>query len=155
MSKTARDIMTRNVIIVDENTAINDLIEIFLEHKISCVPVVNKEKKLVGIVTKTDVLSHLLDIDLDVSLKVHLKDIVESIPEHGDIDISTETDLNAVNIMTPNPITASENTSIESLAKIMIDHNIHRLIIEKDSAIVGIISTLDILYHVAGVNKNG
>ena len=57
--------------------------------------------------------------------------------------------------MTPNPITFGENTGIESLAKIMIDHNIHRLIIEKDSAIVGIISTLDILYHVAGIDKNG
>lgn len=57
--------------------------------------------------------------------------------------------------MTPNPIAVGENTNIESLAKIMIDHNIHRSIIEKDSAIVGIISTLDILYHVAGIDKNG
>ena len=57
--------------------------------------------------------------------------------------------------MTPNPITVDKNTSTESLVKIMLDHNIHRLIIEKDSAIVGIISTRDILYHVAGIDKNG
>ena len=59
------------------------------------------------------------------------------------------------NIMTPNPITAGKNTTIESLAKTKIDYNIHRLIIEKDSAIVGIVSTFDILYHVAGIDKNG
>ncbi|MFC1692180.1 CBS domain-containing protein [Candidatus Latescibacterota bacterium] len=155
MSKIAGDIMTKNIITVKDDTSINNLIGIFIENKISCAPVVNKKEQLVGIVTKTDVLSYLLDIDLDVSLKVHLKDVVESITEHGDFEISSETDLKAGNIMTPNPITADENTSIESLAKIMIDHNIHRLIIEKDSAIVGIISTLDILYHVAGIDKNG
>ena len=155
ISKTARDIMTRNVIVVQADTTINDVIEIFLAKKVSSVPVVNKEKKLVGIITKTDVISYFMDIDLDMSVKVHLKDVLESISEHGDLEISSETDLRASNIMTPNPITAGENTSIESLAKIMIDHNIHRLIIEKDSAIVGIISTLDILYHVAGIDKNG
>ena len=65
MSKTARDIMTKNVIVVDESTSINALIEIFLENKISCAPVVKKKKKLVGIVTKTDVLGYFLDLDLD------------------------------------------------------------------------------------------
>ena len=75
--------------------------------------------------------------------------------EHGDLEISSETDLKVNNIMTPNPITVDENTSIESLAKIMLDHNIHRLIIEKDSAIVGIISSRDTLYHVTGIDKNG
>ncbi len=74
---------------------------------------------------------------------------------YGDLETASETDLKVNNIMTPNTITVDENTSIESLAKIMLDHNIHRFIIEKDSAIVGIISTRDILYHIAGIDKNG
>ena len=155
MSKTARDIMTKNVIVVEGDTSINDLVGIFLKHKISCAPVMNKKKQLIGIVTKTDILSYFMDIDLDVSIKADLKDILESNTEHDDLGISSETDLKVNNIMTTNPITAGENTSIESLAQIMVDHNIHRLIIEKDDAIVGIISTIDILYHVAGIDKNG
>lgn len=99
MGKTARDIMTGNVIVVEDDMSINNLA--------------------------------------------------------GGLEISSETDLKVNDIMTPNPITVGENTGIESLAKIMIDHNIHRLIIEKDNAIIGIISTLDILYHVAGLEKNG
>ena len=155
VSNTAQDIMTRNVIMVEEDTAINKLIEIFLEHKISCAPVINKKKQLIGIVTKTDIVSHYMNIDLDVSLKFDLKDIFESDSEYDSLEIFSETDLKVNDIMTPNPITVGENTGIESLAKIMIDHNIHRLIIEKDNAIVGIISTLDLLYHVAGLEKNG
>ena len=86
--------------------------------------------------------------------RINLKKF-EGNSEHGDLETASETDLKVNNIMTPNPITVDENTSIESLAKIMLDHNIHRLIIEKDSDIVGIISTRDILYHIAGIDKNG
>ncbi|MFC1528897.1 CBS domain-containing protein [Candidatus Latescibacterota bacterium] len=155
ISRTALDIMSRDIILVEEDTTITDVIELFLEHKISCVPVVNKNKKLIGIVTKTDIIGHFMDIDLDVSLKVHLKDVIEGISEQDESEILAVTDLKVSSIMKPKPITITENTSIESLAKIMIDHSIHRLIIEKDDAIVGIISTHDILYHVAGMDKNG
>ena len=79
---------------------------------------------------------------------------LESNSEYGDLEIASETDLKVSDIMTPNPITVGEDCSIEFLAKTMIDHNIHRLIIEKDDAIIGIISTLDILYYVAGIDKN-
>ena len=44
MSKKARDIMTRNVIVVEKDTTINNLIETFLDHKISCAPVVTQKK---------------------------------------------------------------------------------------------------------------
>jgi len=154
MSKTARDIMTKNVIVVDENTSINALIGIFLENKISCAPVVKKKKKLVGIVTKTDILGYFLDLDLDLTIKVGLKDILEYGSEHSDMEIFSDTEQTVGSIMARNPITAREDTTIESLAETMIDRNIHRLIILKGKKIVGLVSTLDILYHVAGIDKN-
>ena len=154
MSKKARDIMTRNVIVVEKDTTINNLIETFLDHRISCAPVVTQKKKLIGIVTKTDVLGYFLDLDLDLTVKVGLKDILEYSSEHSDMEISPETEQKVGNIMTKNPITAGENSSIESLAKTMINKNIHRVIIRKGEKIVGIVSTLDILHHIAGIDKN-
>ena len=154
MSKTARDIMTKNVIVVDENTSINALIGIFLESKLSCAPVVKKKKKLVGIVTKTDLLGYFLDLDLDLTVKVGLKDILEYGAEHSVMEISSETEQTVGSIMARDPITAREDTTIEFLAEMMIDRNIHRLIIMKGKKIAGLVSTLDILYHVAGIDKN-
>lgn len=153
MGKTARDIMTRNVIVVEDDAPINKLIGIFVENKISCVPVVNKKNQLIGIVTKTDVLSFFMDIDLHISLNESLKDILEYDSEYGDLEITSDTDVTVRTIMTQNPITVGENCSIEFLAKTMIDHNIHRLIVKKDNDIAGIVSTLDILYYVAGIDK--
>jgi len=154
MSKIARDIMTEQVITVHENTVINDLIKLFLQKRISCAPVVDDAGGLVGIVTKTDILGHFLDLDLEISLKVALQDILNHIPRHLDTEISTETELTVGAIMTPDPLTAKADTPIADLAIMMIEHNIHRLVITGDGAICGLISTLDILYHVAGKEKH-
>jgi len=155
MIDKARDIMTRKLIVVNENTTIDNLIRIFMENNISCVPVVSDEMKLIGIVTKTDILGYLMDKDIHLSLKHVLQDIFEYRSEHGDKDreAPSETEITVRDIMTPNPITCGEKTSVTSMAKKMIKKKIHRLIITRDNEIVGIVSTLDILYHVAGFKK--
>lgn len=154
MNTTAKDIMTRKVIVVKEDMTVNDLIDLFLKNKISCAPVVDRKEKLIGIVTKTDILGRFMDLDLDLTLKVGLKDILDSQPGMSELEISSETELTAGQIMTQNPITAGENTAIEKLADVMVEKGIHRLIIKKGRKIVGIVSTLDILFYVAGKTKN-
>jgi len=154
LKETAKDIMTRKVIVVKEDMRVSDLIELFLKNEISCAPVVDRKKKLVGIVTKTDILSRFMNFDLDFTLKAGLKDILESHPDKGEIKVSSETESKVGQIMTPNPITASENTAVEKLAEVMIENGIHRLIIKKVGKIVGIVSTLDMLYYIAGKTKN-
>ncbi|MFC1538646.1 CBS domain-containing protein [Candidatus Latescibacterota bacterium] len=154
MSETAGDIMTKNIITVRDDTSLNNLVGIFTENKISCAPVINKKKQLIGIVTKSDILSYFLEIDLNISIKYHLKDILESKLEDIDLEIPPETDFKVKNIMTANPITVNEKTSIKSLANIMLDNNIHRLIVKKGKTTVGIISTRNLISHVAGIDKN-
>ena len=154
MNHTARDIMTENVIVVKNDDTVNNLIRIFVEKGISCAPVVNCDDRLVGIVTKTDILGYFMDIDLHISVKEAFHDFMEFYSEHKDMEKLMDKELNVGSIMTPDPITAGEETTVESLARTMIDNNIHRLIITKDTEITGIVSTLDILYHVAGKEKH-
>ena len=146
--------MTRKVIVVKKDMRVNDLIELFLKNKISCAPVVDRKKKLVGIVTKTDILGLFMNFDLDFTLKAGLKDILESHLDLSELKVSSKTESKVGQIMTPNPVTASENTAIEKLAEIMIENGVHRLIIKKVGKIVGIVSTLDMLYYIAGKTKN-
>ena len=155
MSKTAGDIMTGNIITVNENTSLNKLVEIFIKNKISCAPVVNTKKQLTGIVTKSDILCYYMEIDLHISIKHHLKDILESKLEDIDLEIPPEKDLKVKNIMTAHPITVDEKTDIKSLANIMLDNNIHRLIVQKNGSTVGIISTRNLIHYVAGMDTNG
>jgi len=154
MSILAKEIMTKNVITVQEDMKVLSLIEILNENKISGAPVVDKSGKLIGIVTKSDILGTFLDFDIDLNLKIDLKGIMEFARDKSVGTIVSETEVEVKDIMTPNPITAEEDTSIEKLAEIMIDNRIHRIIIVKDESITGIVSPLNLLYYVAGRIKD-
>ncbi|MFC1490574.1 HPP family protein [Candidatus Latescibacterota bacterium] len=155
MGKTAGDIMSRDIITVKNNSSINNLMEIFIDNKISCAPVIDEENQLIGIVTKNDILSYFMEVDLHISIKHNFNEILESNIDHGEIDKSSEAEILVSDIMTANPLTVDENTTIESLANIMLDRGIHRLIVEKDCDTVGIISTHNILNYLAGKKNNG
>jgi len=146
--------MTEDVITVDEHKHVNDLIKLFIDNGISSAPVVAENGDLVGIVTKTDILGHFLDLDLEISVKIALQDILEHVLDHSGAEVTTDTELTVGKIMTNEPLTADIKTPIKELSKRMIKHNIHRMIITENDCVCGLISTLDILYHVAGIEKH-
>jgi len=57
-----RDIMNEDPIVVEENVNIVDVARIMLERGISTLPVVDNSKRLVGIVTKTDLTRAYADV---------------------------------------------------------------------------------------------
>ncbi len=56
LSKKAHQIMTRNPVSLLPDAGIYDAIEIFNNHNISCIPVVNDKNKPVGIISWRDIL---------------------------------------------------------------------------------------------------
>jgi len=66
----AKVIMTRNVRSIEPTTSIIEAIDILLENRISGLPVVDKERKLVGIVSEIDLLNILFRSDVKVEDQV-------------------------------------------------------------------------------------
>ncbi|MEG0330153.1 MAG: CBS and ACT domain-containing protein [Longicatena sp.] len=63
LSKTSVDaIMIRDVISIQEDRFLEDAALLMFKHDIGCLPVVNNENEVVGILTSNDVLSSFLDI---------------------------------------------------------------------------------------------
>lgn len=62
----ARDIMTTDVITIDENTPIDTAARIMFENAVSGVPVVNADNSLVGVVTEFDVIAKAGDKVSDI-----------------------------------------------------------------------------------------
>jgi CBS domain-containing protein len=54
MSKTVADVMTANPAVVQPDTPLKEAIKVLVENKISGLPVVNKEGKLVGVLSEAD-----------------------------------------------------------------------------------------------------
>ena len=56
----AVDIMTRNPVVVKEDTEIKEVIELILQKHIILVPVINDQQRLVGVVSRLDILRQKL-----------------------------------------------------------------------------------------------
>ena len=60
-SVRAIDIMTRNPVVVKQDTEVSEIIDIILQKAIILVPVVDEEHKLIGLVGRLDILQHNLN----------------------------------------------------------------------------------------------
>ncbi|WP_432665997.1 CBS domain-containing protein [Wukongibacter baidiensis] len=54
-----KDVMNKDVVAVKEDTEVQEVVNILLDKKINRVPVVNEENKLVGIITRSNILRHI------------------------------------------------------------------------------------------------
>lgn len=61
MGKIVGDIMTKEVITVNEDKTIEDAATILVRNKLKRLPVLNKEGNLVGIISRKDIMNHLYD----------------------------------------------------------------------------------------------
>ena len=59
-SSFVENLLSDSLIAVSEDTLVREIALIFMEHKVSCVPVVNKEHSVVGIVCRSDLLRLLV-----------------------------------------------------------------------------------------------
>ena len=150
----AKDLMTEKVVCVYPETPIHTLIKILIKNHINGAPVVNKEGKLVGVVSKTDIVEY----DEKTSKKHALRgkksfyhDTNGKLKKAFDKISKTKTfgKVAVKDIMTAHVITAQATDTIDRLAKIMYDKKIHRIIIQDEERVVGVVSTLDILNAVS------
>ncbi len=154
----AKDLMSEKVVCVKPEATVHDLIKILVKNHIHGVPVVNKEGKLVGVVSKTDVVefdkeagkkqkvgtrsSFYVDNGGDGDGKL-MKALDESV-KVKDLGKTTVKD-----IMTTRVITAQVTDTIDRLAKIMYDEKVHRVVILEKKCVAGVVSALDILHAVS------
>ena len=132
--------MTRKVLTVVPETSIEDIRQILLSNRISGVPVVDPNNRVVGIVSESDIVISLIHEEPQLSEK--LKDIIQS-EAHQQKAKSGNT---AADIMTSPAITAVENTPLEELVHIITNKRIKRVIVvDHSDQPLGIVSKIDIV----------
>ncbi len=139
------DLMTRDVATVTPDTSIERLCDLFRERKITGVPVVDGQGRLVGIVSKDDVLFRR-----GGAAERHQETDIKALFASGFVGFRQGGQAGRVEeIMTRDVLSASEETSIEDLSKMMWDRRVHRIPIVRGSVLVGIVSALDVCRGVA------
>ena len=64
-----KDVMDTNIIAAETHTRLQEIARAMLSHRINCVPIIDKDREPIGIVTTTDILESILknsNIDLFV-----------------------------------------------------------------------------------------
>lgn len=145
------EIMTPNVVTISPTASVTDAVRLICEHGISGLPVVDRDGKLVGIITKTDLITLEYETQFERLYEVDLKSILGS-SEFNNASIqnfSSEADSRDITlvetIMKRSVITASPETPLPVIAKLMYENNIHRIVITENDRVVGIITSMDLL----------
>ena len=137
------DIMQKSPVCVSENTPVSEVGRLIFSLGIGGVPVIDKNKKLVGILTEEDITSRMYPTMGDlVEDYVHAKNF-----EAMEKNIIELLKVPASEIMNKNA-TTSADTSLMEAQSIMTVNKFSRLpVVDKDKKLIGIISNGDIFRY--------
>ncbi len=145
----AKDIMTVDVVTVSPDDTVEDVVKLLLEKRISGVPVVNEEKKVVGIVSEGDLIIRSRKLHVPSYIQILGGIIYLDDPEEFREELRKAIAVRVEDIMTREPLTVNEDTSVEEMATVMTDAGINRLPVIKDDKLAGIVSRADIIRSLA------
>jgi CBS-domain-containing membrane protein len=143
----ARDIMTRNVIRVHDDWDLSELSATFTQHMITGAPVIDRERRLVGVVSTTDLARHKNGRAVrDATPHEFYVEGGESLSEgaHGYF-VEEGGELKVRDIMTPTIFSVPLNASLSEMAVTLVNGRVHRLLVTEGKEVVGIVTTLDML----------
>jgi len=144
------DVMTTNVITVDPDTSVQALATLLSERGISGVPVVDRDNRLIGIVTEGDLLHRAETgthrrtqrrrtrwLDAFVTDQEAARDYIKA---HG---------RTVREIMTREVISVSDTTELADVATLLESKKIKRVPVLRDSKLVGIVSRANLVRALA------
>jgi CBS domain-containing protein len=139
-------IMTPHVITIGANAPIVQAIDTMLRHHISGLPVVDAAGRLIGIVSQGDFIRRA-ETGTDHKRARWLSFLAGS--DRAAAEFVREHGRKVGEIMTPNPITVTEDTPLDEVAQTMECKNVKRLPVMRGDRLVGIITRSDFLTAVA------
>ena len=141
----ARDIMTREVITVSTETPVSQLSKILEHRNIGGLPVVDADGRLVGIVTQSDLVDRVRELELPPAVNILDFHFYLQIPSHLFKRVEKMLGTTVADVMTANPITVSPDTPVPQVAALMAKQKIHTLPVMAGGKIAGIIGKMDII----------
>jgi len=140
-----KDLMTKNVITVLQSMNVRDAAEMLFKMGISGLPVINDQKKLVGMITEKDIIGMALPKYVEklgsLAYTFDMVPFAKTLAEADKVLVKE--------IMRKDVITATVGTSVPEVARIMIVKRIRRIpILDQEGRLVGIIARHDIVKEI-------
>lgn len=131
-STSVDQIMSTNVLMAHIDFNFAEISRLFFQMDIHHLPVLGANDQLIGIVSSNDVLK---------AFNQYLSAIRPS-------DEKTINEIFSIfDVMTPNPVTISSDTTVTEAAKMFTENNIHCLPVVENGKVIGIVTTRDIVRY--------
>lgn len=142
--------MVKDVITIEEDASVQELAELLSRERISGVPVVDSQRRVVGIVSEGDLVS--VDADIHFPHYIQFLDSVIFLESMKKFDerIRKAAAIEVGQIMTTDVITVQVDTPVSELATIMTDKEINRLPVLDGDVLAGIATRADVVRSMAG-----
>ncbi len=146
MMKKAKDIMTANVITVNANDDVDKMARLLLEHRISGLPVVDDNGKLVGVVSETDLVFQEKPVRTPFYVVLFDSPIYLENPNRFIHDIKRAVAQKVGVLMSTKLYTVGPDALIEDVATIITEKDVNRVpVVDNVGKLIGIITRQDII----------
>ena len=144
-------IMTQQVITAGVDTSIVDAVKTMLQHHIGGLPVVDAAGKLIGIISEGDFIRRA-EVGTQHKRGRWLAALAGA--DRVAADFVHEQGRKVGEIMTPNPLTVTEDALLEQVVHLMESSHVKRLPVLRGDRLVGMVTRSDFLAAIAGVVRD-
>ncbi|MDF5755202.1 CBS domain-containing protein [Spongiactinospora sp. TRM90649] len=148
MRTLVKNVMTADVVSVSAGTRFKDIAEILVRHGISAVPVIDTDRRVIGVISEADLLvkeefrEQYYREGYQPPLHARLR---HRLSAEGSVRRKASGDT-AAELMTSPARTVSPHGTIAHAARLMDEHGVKRLVVvDADGRLAGIVSRRDLL----------
>ncbi len=141
---TAKDLMTREVIVIPHTASFREVVETLYQNRISGAPVVESHGRIVGVVSESDIIEKIQSQPRIPRISIFgLWPVPEDLVEEA---MKSLEGLTAEDLMTAPPHAITEDTPVEEIADKLMRFQINRLpVVNAEGRPIGIVTRHDLL----------
>ncbi len=139
------DIMTTKVITVTPEDSVEQCARLLQENNISGLPVLGKDRRVIGMVTEGDLIRRASRVKAPGYLEILGGLIYLGSPKKFVEELERAMALDAGSLMSREVIAVGPGDTVEKAATLMVEKKVSRLPVIDDEKLVGIVSRRDIM----------
>jgi len=148
-TRKLKDLMSADIMTVADDMTTDEVARYLIEHEISGAPVVDEQGHLVGVVSMTDIGRSAAETSTGASARTGFWRDERLLEDYGPQDVEDRA-VTVRDVMTPAIHQVPVTASAAEVARQMVEHHVHRLVVTEGKEPVGIITSMDLLKLIAG-----
>ena len=150
----ARDLMKTHVVTVPETATLAEAVRRLAENRVSGLPVTDEAGHVSGVLSIRDILDYESEeggTRIATMRGFYAEtDNLDDDYEFGEIEVDEDSSATVADVMTAEVFAVNVDTKLHDIAKTLVEHRIHRVLVDEDGKHVGIISAMDVLTALVG-----